>query len=54
MNIGHVMRILDAVETKLIRRAVRNASFDAAAGEPGTKSLRMMNTTLPNPARMAS
>src|SRR5262245_55792161 len=42
MDVMHVDTILDRVETNLISRAVSNAAFDAAAGEPHRKTVRIV------------
>ena len=42
MNIGHVMAVLDGVETQFIRDTVLDTAPDAGTGEPGAKGLRMV------------
>src|SRR5207247_1470436 len=39
---GHVMAVLDGVETQFVRDTVLNPAPDAGAGEPRAKPLRMM------------
>src|SRR5882724_11801499 len=42
MNVSDVVPVLDRVEADFIGGSVHGATFDAAAGQPGTKALRMM------------
>src|SRR5690606_2796636 len=42
LDVRHVVRIFDAVETELIRRAVRDAALDSPAGQPTTEAVGMV------------
>ena len=42
MNIRHVMPIFNGMEAEFIRHAVRKPTFNASAGHPGAKSLRVV------------
>src|SRR5207247_1403514 len=42
VDIGHVMTVLDGVETQFVRHAMLDAPSNAGAGEPRAKGLRMM------------
>src|SRR6187431_2504354 len=46
LEIVHVNRILDHVESKVIGRAMGDASFDAAAGHPERECPTVMITTI--------
>src|SRR6266567_9621688 len=42
VDIGHIMTVLNGVETQFVRHAVLDAAPHARAGEPRAKGLRMM------------
>src|SRR5206468_1822131 len=42
VDVGDVVAVLDGVESKLVRGAVRDAALDSAAGQPCGKSVRMV------------
>ena len=42
VQVGDVVPILDSVEAKLVRRAMHNATLNAAATKANGKSVRMM------------
>src|SRR5581483_9621044 len=54
MNIGDVVPVFNRVEAYFVGCAVNHAAFDAAAGQPGAKTFRMMVPTVPLSARRAS
>ena len=42
VDVGDVMPVLDGVEAEFVGRAVGDAAFDAAAGQPGAEALGMV------------
>ena|SRR2546425_6669314 len=42
VDVGHVMTVLDGVETQFVRDTMLDAALDAGAGEPCAKTSRMM------------
>src|SRR5262245_57726566 len=42
MQVMHMNRLVDGLESKLVGGAVRDAALDAAAGQPKAKPIRIM------------
>src|SRR5258705_5550995 len=42
VDVGHVMTVLDGVETQFVRHTMLDAALNAGAGERRAKALRMM------------
>ena len=54
VNVSNVVAIFDSVESEFVSDAVLHPAFDATAGQPGAKALRMMVAAGSFGARRAS
>src|SRR6266568_864851 len=54
VDVGDVAAVFDSMEADFVGSAVNDAPFDAAAGQPGAKALRMVVAPVPLGTRRAA